>query len=177
MRQGIKLEELKPLVDKGLRNREVMKTLNRTKGSIRAAMLKYGLKFKRYTKEERLADYKEKAKIYYNNNPEIFKRARAKTRKKVTDFLRDYKLTHPCVFCGESNPVCIDLHHIDPLTKKYEIGDLARGSGSLDVMKIEIKKCISLCSNCHRKFHFDSNDQGKEIIDYVTQNFSPSFQD
>ncbi len=77
MRKGIEFNELKPLIEKGLRNREVMKILNRTKGSIRAAMLKYGLKFKRYTREERLADYKRKAKEKYHQK---FKKRRNSPR-------------------------------------------------------------------------------------------------
>lgn len=28
----------------------------------------------------------------------------------------------PCIVCGESEPVCIDFHHINPEEKEFTIG-------------------------------------------------------
>lgn len=33
-------------------------------------------------------------------------------QKRCEDWINSLKT--PCVFCGESDPVCIDWHHIDP---------------------------------------------------------------
>ena len=56
-----------------------------------------------------------------------------------------------CSLCPESEPVCLEFHHIDPSTKEFEIataGYLMSGR-----MKRELDKCVILCSNCHHKVH------------------------
>jgi hypothetical protein len=54
-----------------------------------------------------------------------------------------------CAVCHESEPVCLDFHHIDPSTKTMEI------SGAVSVKRIasEAKKCALICRNCHAKVH------------------------
>ena len=177
MRKGIDIEDLKPLVDAGLKNRDVMKILGRTKGSIRAAMLKYGLKFERdpWTKEKWKKYNFEYNKKYYKENKEKVLKNNRKNRSTLVEYLREYKRNNPCIICGECNIVCIDLHHVDPSVKEHNLGQITR-LGSLNTIKEELKKTVSLCSNCHRKLHFDSDGEGKVIIDYVTQNFSQCFR-
>jgi hypothetical protein len=58
-----------------------------------------------------------------------------------------------CHDCGNSFPVCCyDFHHIDPSTKSFEIAP--RLDGNLDTIMEEAKKCIMICSNCHRIRHY-----------------------
>ncbi len=64
------------------------------------------------------------------------------------------KRQHSCVDCEESHPVCLDFHHIDPTTKEFSIGQKCR-TYSKERIIAEIKKCICLCSNCHRKLHWE----------------------
>lgn len=61
-----------------------------------------------------------------------------------------------CSDCGNSFPSCVmDFHHLDPSQKTFSIGQcIARKDISLVQMKEEIKKCIVICSNCHRIRHF-----------------------
>ena len=58
-----------------------------------------------------------------------------------------------CENCGYSK--CIDaleFHHVDATQKDFGIA--ASGiTRSWDKMKIELDKCILLCSNCHREIH------------------------
>lgn len=56
-----------------------------------------------------------------------------------------------CVICGESEPVCLDFHHINPDEKKFTIGK--HRNKSKENLLLEISKCICLCANCHRKLH------------------------
>ena len=57
----------------------------------------------------------------------------------------------PCVHCGIQYPPCaMDLHHIDPSTKLFEVVPQGRG---IEALKEEAKKCVPLCANCHRLFH------------------------
>lgn len=56
-----------------------------------------------------------------------------------------------CVDCGlRTDAVDVyDFHHIDPAIKERGVGDLLRSGW--DKVVEELKKCILLCSNCHRK--------------------------
>ena len=56
-----------------------------------------------------------------------------------------------CKNCGYSK--CIDaleFHHIDPSEKEFSISG---GIKSWDRVKIELDKCVLVCSNCHREIH------------------------
>lgn len=63
----------------------------------------------------------------------------------------EYKRTHPCVNCGESEICCIDFHHTDPNEKEFGIAESMYRSWTKIVAELE--KCIPLCANCHRKLH------------------------
>ena len=57
-----------------------------------------------------------------------------------------------CAKCGESRVHLLDFHHKDPKQKEFTIGKLKKGSES--IIQKEIDKCICLCANCHRDFHY-----------------------
>lgn len=57
-----------------------------------------------------------------------------------------------CEKCGEIRSYVLDFHHIDPENKKFTIGKLKKGS--TEVIQAEIDKCVCLCANCHRAFHY-----------------------
>src|SRR5579859_1731039 len=78
-----------------------------------------------------------------------------KERKKRNHlFVSEYKKTHPCVRCGESEPCCLDFHHVDPSKKFRVIGGMADRGFSIKKIIAEIAKCEMLCANCHRRLHF-----------------------
>lgn len=57
-----------------------------------------------------------------------------------------------CSKCGGIfDPVCYDFHHVNPEEKKFTIGE----NMQISKQKLfdEIKKCILVCSNCHRLIH------------------------
>lgn len=58
-----------------------------------------------------------------------------------------------CLYCGEKDICCLDFHHINPKEKSFSIGHSHKYS--LEALKIEISKCIVICSNCHKKLHAD----------------------
>ena len=72
---------------------------------------------------------------------------RAEYRAKIAKLQNDLKT--PCIRCGEDDTTCIDYHHIDPSTKKYAVANCRTEKSML----VEIKKCVCICSNCHRKLH------------------------
>ena len=69
--------------------------------------------------------------------------------KKMEEWINSLKT--PCIFCGESDPVCIDWHHIDSSQKSFAISFIKTKSKERTLA--EMKKCICVCSNCHRKLH------------------------
>ena len=71
--------------------------------------------------------------------------------------LMNIKKTLSCT-CGENHPACLEFHHIDPSIKEFEISGAVRLYGKEKIMN-EIAKCIVLCSNCHRKRHWDENNK------------------
>lgn len=98
-------------------------------------------------------------------HPEIHILQETRRIKRVREWQNSLKT--PCIICGESEPVCIDWHHIDPSTKSFTIG--ANFSKARNLILEEIQKCVCLCANCHRKVH-----NGKlKLSDYINNESSP----
>ena len=56
-----------------------------------------------------------------------------------------------CSKCGyNKNPAALEFHHLDPTVKERKI---IGSSLSLERQREEAKKCILVCSNCHREIH------------------------
>jgi hypothetical protein len=69
------------------------------------------------------------------------------------DLLREideYLRVHPCVDCGESDPLVLEFDHKDGVDKLETIAFL-RARGSRDELVAEIEKCEVRCSNCHQR--------------------------
>ena len=62
-----------------------------------------------------------------------------------------------CVKCGDSRGYVLDFHHINPDEKENTIARMTSNNYQLDKVYNEIKKCIVLCANCHREFHYLQN--------------------
>lgn len=62
----------------------------------------------------------------------------------------DYLVEHPCVDCGESDPVVLEFDHIGD-DKLCEVSSLVRGATSVTRVQAEIDKCEVRCANCHRR--------------------------
>lgn len=71
-----------------------------------------------------------------------------------------------CALCGiEDNIVIYDFHHLDPSKKAFGITNNI--TKSKQAYADEAKKCVMLCSNCHRKIEnkLISQDTLKIIFD------------
>jgi len=53
-----------------------------------------------------------------------------------------------------NNTVIFDFHHINPYVKRFEISKHARIKYTNDEFQVELDKCLILCSNCHRLYHY-----------------------
>lgn len=99
---------------------------------------------------------REAARRHYEKNREaMIARAKEHTRQKRIQqraWIADYLATHPCVDCGEADPVVLEFDHRDPASKIGNIGDIVGKSGwGLARLQAEIEKCDVRCCNCHRR--------------------------
>jgi hypothetical protein len=104
---------------------------------------------------------KEKQKEYsarwYQNNKELQYQRTQENYKAKRQFITDYKTNVGCS-CGEKHPACLDLHHIDPTQKEINPSEMAKMGWSLKRIQAELDKCEVLCSNCHKKLHWDKRN-------------------
>lgn len=63
-------------------------------------------------------------------------------------FLLEYLTKHPCIQCGEDNPILLDFDHLDPATKSFSVSN--RTTVHPRLLEKEIAKCQILCVRCHR---------------------------
>jgi hypothetical protein len=108
----------------------------------------------RYSKDGLQARCKDCAAKYYAANrdrliPGIKDRRRRAVRE-ARIFVRSYFLGHPCVDCGESDPVVLDFDHVTG-KKRKNVSNLAGEGASIEALKEEIAKCVVRCANCHRR--------------------------
>ena len=60
----------------------------------------------------------------------------------------DYLKKHPCVDCGEKDPIVLEFDHLKD--KLIEVSRLVQYT-SMNKMQNEIEKCEIRCANCHRR--------------------------
>ena len=68
-----------------------------------------------------------------------------------------------CKMCGgKFHTASFDFHHKNPETKSFTIAE--KNSASWGARVNELDKCVLLCSNCHREFHYKY--VGEDMINY-----------
>lgn len=84
-------------------------------------------------------------------------------RAKWREWVNQYKIK--CSRCEESHPACLDFHHEGD--KEEGIAQMINRGMLKDTTKEkvleEIKKCVVLCSNCHRKLHWEQRQVGSVV--------------
>jgi hypothetical protein len=90
---------------------------------------------------------------WYREHPEVRAArmddyARRRRRERQQGIL-DYLLEHPCVDCGETDPVVLEFDHLrDKIANVTAMVALRR---PWSVILAEISKCEVVCANCHRR--------------------------
>jgi hypothetical protein len=100
---------------------------------------------------------KECVKIYvrehYLKNKEYYidkaQQHNKRYRKDGRQFIWDYLKEHPCVDCGEKDPIVLEFDHFKD--KEYTISNMVHKSISIKKIQSEIDKCEIRCANCHRR--------------------------
>ena len=97
---------------------------------------------------------REYRKLRMERDPEFKRKLNGRTRarhEKMNSWFAQYKT--PCVICGEDEKCCIDFHHINDDTKISSVGTMVNQFKDKQLILDEMAKCVTLCSNCHRKVH------------------------
>lgn len=81
--------------------------------------------------------------------------------------VNNIKTSYKCAKCGESRSYTLDFHHKDPTIKDNTIARLTSNCNNMKDIQKEIDKCIVLCSNCHREFHYLENKEQITIEQYL----------
>ncbi|MFC7070128.1 homing endonuclease associated repeat-containing protein [Halobaculum lipolyticum] len=75
-------------------------------------------------------------------------------RARLRSWVNDQKAESGCARCGESDAACLDLHHTEPDEKDRSVTRMITDGYGQERLEAELRKCIVLCANCHRKEHF-----------------------
>jgi hypothetical protein len=108
-------------------------------------------------------------KKYYDTNPNRKQAVRDRALKTFNEnvaFLEEYKSNLKCLKCGEDKPYMLDLHHVNADDKVDVVYNLVKGH-SLKKIKEELEKCVPLCANHHREFHYLEKSKGITLEDYL----------
>lgn len=79
------------------------------------------------------------------------RRRKPMLREVAAMFVHQFLRQHPCVHCGEEDPVVLEFNHIDPALKSGNISEMIRTGTSVRRLQAEIAKCEVLCANCHQQ--------------------------
>lgn len=93
-------------------------------------------------------------------------KSKNKKKEKSREFIKRVKDKFGCSECGCNANCSLEFHHLND--KKYLINRMIQHGYTIKAIKQEIRKCIILCSNCHRKKHY-------KFSMYNNQKFKYSF--
>jgi len=123
-------------------------------------MREYNREYYHKNKERDKEKNREKSHRYLlKHRTEMTEKARNNyriRRREWLDVIRNLNMDK-CSRCGYGEHFCaIEFHHVDPITKMETISRLMKNKPTPKLIN-ELKKCIPVCSNCHKVIHFGSN--------------------
>jgi L-lysine 2,3-aminomutase len=96
-------------------------------------------------------------RLWYSRNSERAKEKVTARKRELDQWFAEYKKTLKCSLCPEDHPAALDFHHLDPSKKELSVTVAVSHGWSRERLLKEIEKCQVLCSNCHRKLHYDKH--------------------
>jgi hypothetical protein len=75
--------------------------------------------------------------------------SRIKRANENKEYVLSYLREHPCVDCGEGDPVVLEFDHIGKKTRN--IAAMITRGNSIEAIQAEIAQCQVRCANCHRR--------------------------
>lgn len=104
---------------------------------------------------------KDSRKHYAANRGRYVHKAR-EAKWKVREWFEQMMLGRGCENCGEDHPAVLDFHHEEG--KEFTISSAVGDGLSIRRIEEEIKKCTILCSNCHRKHHYNERFTARVLV-------------
>lgn len=113
----------------------------------------------------------EYAKERYKKNRERLLEYQNKRYNETLDIFQQWRKTLKCCNCEENDVACLEFHHSDPETKENNVVRMV--SRSVKSVIKELKKCVVVCANCHRRIHaYDiKTDPNTEDLGTSFENF------
>ena len=107
--------------------------------------------------QKRRAYQRNYMRAWYKKNAHTQIQRNYAWRQSIQARFAQLKTTLRCARCGENHPACLDFHHDDSAVKETTVNEaLWRKNWGLARLLAEAAKCTVLCSNCHRKLHWDT---------------------
>lgn len=93
-------------------------------------------------------------KAWYKENGDreranIYARREIK-RGEARSFIWSYLKEHPCVDCGEGDPIVLEFDHVSG-DKVNDVSEMVHRGNSIAKISLEINKCEVRCANCHKR--------------------------
>lgn len=171
--KGMDKTLLESLIAEKLSARQIGERAGKSESSVRRALKKHGLKTFRHidrnpnakTKLCRYCDIEKKVEefplaatlknvnYYRNKCNKCYVAMKSDRRAKLRGWFAEFKKTLSCQHCGNDDPRVIEFHHEGE--KEHNVSEmLSHGFSKENILK-EIEKCIPLCANCHKIFHYE----------------------
>ena len=90
--------------------------------------------------------YRRNRAAYVERNTRLLRQRRLDWQRRLWEYL----LEHPCVDCGEADPVVLEFDHVEPRSKRLAMQDMVQGGYAWPTVLTELAKCDVRCANCHR---------------------------
>ena len=87
------------------------------------------------------------------------------------------KSLYCCEKCGDNRPYVLDFHHKNPEEKEERISSFISHNRKAEDIKNEIRKCVILCANCHREFHYLEKEQNISLEDFLGEESNVIYPD
>jgi hypothetical protein len=95
---------------------------------------------------------------HYARKKEQYKAKNDRRRREWAAWFKGLKTGIRCSQCGEAHPAVIDFHHTALGNKVRSISMMVHDGFAKAAILQEIEKCQVLCSNCHRRLHWEQEE-------------------
>lgn len=92
---------------------------------------------------------KEMGATYFQDSKEHHKNLNKERRQKARQHIWDYLKSHPCIDCGETDPIVLEFDHRSD--KVMAVSHMITAGLSIEKIDLEIAKCDIRCAHCHRR--------------------------
>lgn len=114
-----------------------------------------------YWRDKKAGSRRSECKDCHNGYVKLKYAERQKSIEEIKTNLR-------CAKCGESRGYVLDFHHKNPEEKDSAVSRLISNNATEEHILNEINKCVVLCANCHREFHYLENKENITIDEYLS---------